>query len=68
MVNNITDWGKNVKIRLTELGKTQNWLIEEVKKRTGLYFDGSYLHRMLTGKEKSPTIIRTIDEILESES
>ena len=45
-----TEFGKAVKIRLIELDKTQEWLIEQVKDRTGDFFDNSYLHRLLTGK------------------
>lgn len=44
------DFGKAVKIRLIELEKTHEWLIEQVKERTGDYFDSSYLHRLLSGK------------------
>ena len=45
-----TDFGKQVRIRLIEMGKTQEWLIEQVKERTGDFFDSSYLHRILGGK------------------
>ena len=45
-----TDFGKQVRIRLIEMGKTQEWLIEQVKERTGDFFDSSYLHRILAGK------------------
>ena len=45
-----TDFGKQVRIRLIEMGKTQEWLIEQVKERTGDFFDSSYLHKLLTGK------------------
>ena len=45
-----SDFGKAVKIRLIELDKTQDWLIEQVKERTGDYFDSSYLYRILAGK------------------
>ena len=46
-----SDFGKAVKIRLIEMDKDQNWLIEQVKERTGGdYFDSSYLHRLLAGK------------------
>ena len=31
-----TNFGKSVKKRLIDLNKTQNWLIEEVKVKTGL--------------------------------
>lgn len=45
-----TDFGKAVKIRLIEIGKTQSWLIEQVRERTGDFFDSSYLHRIMSGK------------------
>ena len=46
-----SDFGKAVKIRLIEMEKTQAWLIEQVRERTGdMSFDTSWLHRILTGK------------------
>lgn len=45
-----SDFGKAVKIRLIEMGQTQEWLIEQVKKETGAFFDSSYLHKILAGK------------------
>lgn len=45
-----TDFGKAVKIRLIEMEQTQGWLVEQVRERTGDFFDGSYLHKILTGK------------------
>lgn len=46
-----SDFGKAVKIRLIELDKTQDWLIEQVKEKTGdLSFDSSWLHKILVGK------------------
>ena len=45
-----SEFGKAVKIRLIELEKTHEWLIEQVKERTGDYFDSSFLHRILSGK------------------
>ena len=50
-----TDFGKQVRIRLIEMGKTQEWLIDQVKERTGDFFDSSYLHRILTGKLSAET-------------
>lgn len=44
------DFGVQVRIRLIEMGKTQEWLIKQVKERTGDFFDSSYLHRILAGK------------------
>lgn len=66
-----SDFGKAVKIRLIELEKDQNWLIEQVKERTGDYFDSSYLHRLLvgalpgeTGYKGKPGKAQVIREIL----
>ena len=50
-----SDFGKAVKIRLIELDKNQEWLIEQVKERTGDFFDSSYLHRILAGKTPGET-------------
>ena len=46
----VSDFGMAVKIRLIVMQKTQAWLIDQVRERTGDYFDSSYLHRILTGK------------------
>lgn len=46
----VSEFGMAVKVRLIEMQKTQSWLIEQVKERTGDFFDSSYLHRILTGK------------------
>ena len=51
----LSDFGKAVKIRLMDLGESQNWLIEQVKERTGDYFDSSYLHRLMTGRTPGDT-------------
>ena len=59
-----TSFGKEVKIRLIKMDKPQNWLIDEVKKRTGLYFDDSYLSKICTGKLHTPKIVGAIKEIL----
>ena len=50
-----SDFGKAVRIRLIELNKDQNWLIDQVRERTGDYFDSSYLHRLLSGKLSGET-------------
>ena len=56
-----------MKIKLIQMDKPQKWLNEEVIKRTGLYFDDSYLHRIVTGKNSNPKIVSAIKEILEIE-
>ena len=61
----ITPFGKSVKHRLLDIDKDQNWLIEQVKKETDLYFDRSYLHKIMTGKLNTPNIKKAIIEILD---
>ena len=51
-------------MRLVELDQPQVWLINQVKERTGLYFDDSYLNRILTGKLATPKMVQAIREIL----
>lgn len=63
----LTEFGKQVKIKLIQMDKPQKWLNEEVVKRTGLYFDDSYLHRIVTGKNNNPKIVSAIKEILSIE-
>lgn len=64
MVRDITPYGKQIKTRLIELNQSQGWLVDEVKSRTGLYFDARYLHKALTGKRVSSHIITAINGIL----
>lgn len=53
-------------MRLLDLGKTQNWLIEELKKKTGMFVDNSLLNKILTGRAKSKALEAAIDEIIAS--
>ena len=55
-----TGFGIAVKTRLLELGQTQEWLIAEVAKDTGKYFDSGYLHRILRGEIATPGIVASI--------
>ena len=64
MVVGITEYGKAIKSRLLDMNESQAWLVKEVGKKTGLYFDTSYLHKVMTGKQKSEKIISAINEIL----
>lgn len=59
-----TPFGKAIKKRLIDLDKPQKWLIEQVRENTGLYFDDSYLHKIVTGKLATPRIVDAITEIL----
>lgn len=51
--------------RLAERGMTQKDLIEQVEQKTDLFFDGSYLYKILTGQRNAPKITQAIKEILD---
>ena len=61
----ICRFGKIVKTKLIEIEQKQDWLIQEVRNRTGLYFDTSYMHKILTGQNANQKIIAAIREILD---
>ena len=60
----MTDYEKLVAHRLSDLGQTQTWLIEEVQKATGMYCDSSVLHKLYTGKLNVPKIQAAVDGVL----
>ena len=60
----MSEFGKKVKKALIDKDKNQAWLIEQIKAKTGLYFDSSYMHKILSGKYENPTIIDAICSIL----
>ena len=60
-----TDFGLKVKVALLQKGKTQQWLQEEVTKRTGLFVDSGYIYKILTGERNAKKIIQAIREILD---
>ena len=61
----LTAFGKDIGKRLIDLDKPQNWLIEEVRNKTGLYFDDSYMYKIKTGQLSTPKVVQAICEILE---
>lgn len=61
----ITPFGKEVKKRLVDLDRNQSWLIERVAAKTGLYFDRSYMNKIMKGQLCNPKIIQAIREILD---
>ena len=63
----VTAFGKQVKKRLVDLDQDQGWLIEEVRKKTGLFFDGGYLWKVLAGVRNAPKVTNAIAEILKIE-
>lgn len=58
------DFKKQVKYRLIDLGKSQKWLEEQVREKTGLFFDSSYLAKIYNGERNAPKIRAAICEIL----
>lgn len=62
---NFTNFGKTIKKALIDLDKNEVWLIEQVKNKTGLYFDNSYLYKIKTGRHATPSIVSAICEILQ---
>lgn len=59
-----TDFGLCVKTELLRQGKSQKWLEEAVSEKTGLFTDGGYLYKILTGQRNAPKIVAAICEVL----
>lgn len=64
----LCDLGKSIKRRLDDICETQKWLIEQVREDTGLFFDERYLHKILTGRIATTSIVSSICKILEIEN
>lgn len=63
-MSKFTDFGLCVKTKLLQSGKTQKWLEQAVSEKTGLFVDGGYMHKVLTGQRNAPKIVNAIREIL----
>lgn len=63
-LSNFTDFGLCVKTKLLQLGRKQKWLEEAITEKTGLFVDGGYMYKILTGQRKAPKIVEAIKEIL----
>lgn len=59
-----SDFGLCVKTELLRQGKEQKWLEEAVSEMTGLYVDGGYMYKILTGQRNAPRIVAAICEVL----
>ena len=62
----LCSFGKKINHRLIALEQSKGWLIEEVKRHTGLYFDRSYLRKIETGQLATPKIVDAIAKYLAS--
>lgn len=60
-----TSFGLCVKTKLLTIGKTQVWLIDRIREKTGMFMDDSYLFKILTGQRNAPKIVEAIQEILD---
>ena len=60
----LTEFGKNVKFRLIELGMTQEELMKLVREQTGLFVDSSYLWKILHGQRAPDRLVDAIKGIL----
>ena len=60
-------FGLLVKTKLLQIGKTKKWLEQTVAEKTGLFVDGGYMYKILTGQRNAPKIVEAICEILNIE-
>lgn len=63
-LSKFSDFGLRVKMQLLQMGKDQKWLEEAVAEKTGLFVDGGYMYKILTGQRNAPKIVAAICEIL----
>lgn len=66
-LSKFSDFGLCVKTKLLQIGKEQKWLEEAVSEKTGLYVDGGYMYKILTGQRNAPKIVAAIREVLNIE-
>lgn len=60
-----TPFGRAVDIRLAVLGRSQKWLIEQLREMTGKYVDDSLIYKLRYGQVSSAPMCAAIREILE---
>lgn len=61
---NRSSYGKEVCKRLVDMDKQKVWLMEEIRKRTGLYMDSSYLNKILNNGKGSQKILEAIHDAI----
>lgn len=59
-----TAFGKSIKKRLIDLDQTQEWLYGQVSEKTGLYFDSSYLSKIMRGVYVPDKMVKAICDVL----
>lgn len=60
----LTEFGKNVKFRLIEMGMTQEELMKLVREQTGMFVDSSYMWKILHGERGPDRLVDAIKRIL----
>ncbi len=60
----LTEFGKEIKLELMMRNQTQEWLIQQVRGRSGMYVDSSILYKIMVGERNSPKIKQHICEVL----
>lgn len=63
--HSLTAFGISVKTKLIKDSQTQEWLISQCRKKTGMYIDSSVMYKMFTGQRKNAKIQSAICEILD---
>lgn len=63
--NELTEFGKEVKLELLLRGETQEWLARQVKDRSGKYVDSAYIYKILSGERNAPEIKAHIRAVLD---
>lgn len=58
-------FGKEIDHKLVDIDREKSWLIDMVKKDTGMFFDRSYLHKIKVGTSKNARAIKSICKILD---
>lgn len=61
----LTEFGRKIEIGLISFNQTQEWLIEEVRKKSGMYVDRSIMHKIKTGQVKDSALNNYIRDVLE---
>lgn len=60
----LCEFGKKINHALVDFNQPKDWLISQVAADTGLYFDRSYLHKIMTGRLATPKIVDSICGVL----
>ena len=59
-----TPLGLAVKTKLLSMPRTQEWLVNEINKDTGMRVDSAYVSKILTGQRSSTRVVSSICKIL----